>query len=77
MSNFQIVNLCNGVTKDFVELWEMTHLDIWTQLTTSIAIKPVQTTTTAKQPMLNPPKQIPVQSLLYNATSNHFFWLPN
>ena len=27
--------------------------------------------------MLSPPKQIPVQSLLSNATSNHFFWLPN
>ena len=25
----------------------------------------------------NFPKQIPTQSLLSNATSNHFFWLPN
>ena len=27
--------------------------------------------------MLGPPKQIPIQWLLSNATSNHFFWLPN
>ena len=27
-SNFQIVNLCNCGTKDFVELWEIIHLDI-------------------------------------------------
>ena len=27
--------------------------------------------------MPNPPKQIPVQSLLSNATSNRFFWLSN
>ena len=32
-TNFQIVNLCNGGTKDFVELWEIIHLNIWTQLT--------------------------------------------
>ena len=27
-STFQIVNLCNGRTKDFVELWEIIHLKI-------------------------------------------------
>ena len=39
----------------------------------SITVKPVQTTTSVKRPMLSPPKQIPVQSLLSNATSSHFF----
>ena len=32
-SNFQIENLCNGRTKDFVELWEIILLNIWTKLT--------------------------------------------
>ena len=32
-SNFWIVNLCNGGTTDFVELWEVIQLNIWTQLT--------------------------------------------
>ena len=68
-----MVNLCNSGTKDFVELWEIIHLNIWTQLTQSITAKSVQTTTSVKQPMLSPPKQIPVQSLLSKATSNHFF----
>ena len=30
---FQMVNLCNGWTKDFVKLWEIIYLKIWTQLT--------------------------------------------
>ena len=29
-SKFRMVNLCNGGTKDFVELWEIIHLKIWT-----------------------------------------------
>ena len=53
------------------------NLNIWTQLTYSITVKPVQMTTSAKLPMLSPPKQIPVQSLLSNTNSNHFFRLPN
>ena len=28
-----MINLCNGGTNDFVELWEIMHLNIWTQLT--------------------------------------------
>ena len=28
-------------------------------------VKPVQTTTSIRQPMLSPPKQIPIHSLLY------------
>ena len=75
-SNFWIVNLCNSGTKDFVELWKIIHLNIWTQLTYSITVKPVQKTS-VQLSMLSPSKQIPVQSLLSNATSNHFFWLPN
>ena len=31
-------------------------------------------TTSAKRPMLSPPKQIPVQSLRSSATSNNFFF---
>ena len=42
-----MVNLCNDGTKDFVELWKIIHLKIWTQLTYSIIVKPVQTTTPA------------------------------
>ena len=30
-------------------------------------------TTSVKRPMLSPPKQIRVTSLLFNATSDHFF----
>ena len=40
-------------------------------------VKPVQTTTSVKLPMLSPTKQIPIQLILSNATSNHFFLLPN
>ena len=72
-----MVNLCNGGTKDFLELWEIIHLNIWTQLMWSITVKPVQTTTSVKRAMLSRPKQIPIQSLLFNAISNHFIWLPN
>ena len=68
-----MVNLCNGGTKDSAELWKIIHLNIWTQSTLSITVKPVQTTTSVKRPLLSPPKQIPVQSLLSNATGNHFF----
>ena len=38
-----------------------------------IMVKPVQKTTSVKLPMLSSPKQIPVQSLLSNMTSNQFF----
>ena len=33
----------------------------------------VRMTTSVKQPMLSPPKQIPVQLLLSNVTCNNFF----
>ena len=76
-SNFRMVNLCNSGTKDFVELWKIIHWNIWMQLSYFIMVKPVQKTTFVKLPMLSSPKQIPVQSLLSNMTSNQFFWLPN
>ena len=76
-SNFRMVNLCNSGTKDFVELWKIIHWNIWMQLSYFIMVKPVQKTTSVKLPMLSSPKQIPVQSLLSNMTSNQFFWLPN
>ena len=76
-SNFWMVNLCNSGTKDFVELWKIIHLNIWTQLTYSITVKPVQKTTYVQLPLLSPPKQIPDQLLLSNMTSNHFSWLTN
>ena len=73
-SNFQMANLCNGGTKDFVELQKIVHLlNIRTQLTQSITVKPVQMTTSVKRPMLSPPKQIPIKSLLFNKASDHFF----
>ena len=62
-------NLCNGGTKDFVELWEIIHVNIWTQLTERITVKPVQTATSVKRPMSSLPKQILVQSLLYKTTT--------
>ena len=68
-SNFRMVNLCNGRTKDFVELWEIIHLNIWIQLTQSITVKPVQMTTSVKRPMLSPHKQILVKLLLYKTTT--------
>ena len=32
-------------------------------------VNPAQTTTSIKQPMLSPPKPIPIQSLLYKTTT--------
>ena len=98
-SKFRMVNLCNGETKDFVELWEIIHLKIWTHFSIRqtklfwINLKHYsqscsndhlcKTTTRLRRPMLNPPKQIPVQSLLYKTTTcltrpgTTFFCLPN
>ena len=73
-SNFRMVNLCNGGTKDFVELWEIIHLKIWTHFSIKqtklfwIKLKhcsqtcsndhPCKTTTRLRWPMLSPLKQI-------------------
>ena len=84
-SKFWMVNLCNGGTKDFVELWEIIHLKIWTHFSIRqtelfwINLKHYsqscsndhlcKTTTYLRQPMLSPPKPFPVQSLLYKTTT--------
>ena len=84
-SNFRMVNLCNSGTKDFVELWEIIHLKIWTHFSirqtklfwinlkhysqTSSNDHFCKTTTRLRRPMLSPPKQIPLQSLLTKMTT--------
>ena len=68
-----MVNLCNSGTKDFVELWGIIHLNIWTQLTQSITVKPVQMSTSVKWLMLSLPKQIPIQSLHLTRPATTFF----
>ena len=82
---FRIVNLCNGGTKDFVELWEIIHLKIWTHFSirqtklfwinlehysqTCSNDHLCRATTCLRWPMLSPPKQIPIQSLLCKTTT--------
>ena len=84
-SKFWMVNLCNGGTKDFVELWEIIHLKIWTHFSIRqtklfwINLKHYsqscssdhlcKMTTHLRRPMLSPPKPFPVQSLLYKTTT--------
>ena len=65
-----MVNLFNGGTKDFGELWEIIHLNIRTQLTESITVKPVLITTLFKRPMVSLPKEISIQSLLYKTMTS-------
>ena len=68
---FQMVNLGNGETKDFVELWEIMHLKIWTHFSIRqtklfwINLKHYS----QRPPMLNPSKPIPLQLLLYKTTT--------
>ena len=82
---FQMVNLCNGGTKDFAELWEITHLKIWTRFSIRqtklfwINLKHYsqtcsndhlcKTTTCPRRPMLNLLRQIPMQLLLCKTTN--------
>ena len=60
-SKFQMVNLGNGGTKGFVELWEIIHLKIWTHFSIRqtkllwINLKHYS----QRRPMLSPSKQIP------------------
>ena len=84
-SKFQMGNLCNGGTKDFVELWEIIHLKIWTHFSIRqtkfiwIRLKHYsqtcsndhlcKKTTCLRWPMLSLPKQILVQLLLYKTTT--------
>ena len=83
-SKFQIVNLCNGGSKDIAELWEIIHLKIWTHFSirqtklfwinlehysqTCSNDHLCKTTIRLRRPMLSPPKQIPVQLLLHKTT---------
>ena len=66
-----MVNLGNGETKDFVELWKVMHLKIWTHFSIRqtklfwITLKHYS----QRPPMLSPSKQIPLQSLLCNTTT--------
>ena len=68
---FQMVNLGNCRTKDFVELWEIMHLKIWTHFSIRqtkllwINLKHYS----QRRPMLSPSKQVPSQSLLYKTTT--------
>ena len=66
-----MVNLGNGGTKDFVELWEIMHFKIWTHFsirqTKSFWINLKYYS--QRRPMLSPSKQIPLQSLLYKTTT--------
>ena len=75
-----MVNLRNGRTKDFRELWEIIHLKIWTPFCirlmklfwinlehygqTCSNDHPCKMTTCRRWPMQSSPKQIPVQLLL-------------
>ena len=93
-----MVNLCSGGTKDFTELWEIVPLKIWTHFAirqlklfwinleyynqTCSNDHLCKTTTRLGQPMLNPPKQIPIQMLLCKKTTCltrpvTTFWVPN
>ena len=66
-----MVNLGNGETKDFVELWEIMHLKIWTHFSIRqtklfwINLKHYS----QRWPILSLSKQIPLQSLLYKTTT--------
>ena len=80
-----MVSLCNGGIKDFVELWEIIYLKIWTRFSTRqtklfwinwknysqtcLNHHLCKTATRLRWPMVSPPKQIPAQSLLYKTTT--------
>ena len=93
-----MVNLHNCETKDFAELWIIIHLKIWTHFSIRqsklfwINLKYYnqtcsndhlcKMTTHLRQPMLNPPKQFRMQSLLCKTTTCltwpvTTFWVPN
>ena len=84
-SKFPMVNLCNGGTKDFVELCEIIHSEISAHFSirqtklfwinskyysqTCSDDHLCKMTSCLRRPMLSPPKWIPIQSLLYKMTS--------
>ena len=75
-----MINLCNGGTKDFVELWGITHLKIWFHFSirqtklfwinlknytqTCSSDHLCKTATCLRRLILSLPKPIPIQSLL-------------
>ena len=66
-----MVNLDNGGTKDFVELWEIMHLKIWTHFSmrqTKLFWINLEHYS-QRRPILSPSKQIHLQSLLYKTTT--------
>ena len=71
-----MVNVGNGETKNFGELWEIVHLKIWTHFSIRqmklawINLKHYS----QLPPMLSPFKKIPLQSLLYK-TATCLTWL--
>ena len=66
-----MVNLGNGETKDFVELWEIMHLKIWTHF----SIRQMKLFwinlmhNSQRQPILSLSKQISLQSLQYKTNT--------
>ena len=78
-----MVNLCNGETKDFAELWKFIHLKVWTHFSirqmklfwinfctqTCSNDHLCKTTTCLRQLILSPPKQMSVQSLRCKTTT--------
>ena len=84
-SKFRMVNLCNGGTKDFAELWEIIQLKIWTHFFIRqtklfwIKLKYCSQTcsnrdlckmiTCLRRPILSLPRQIVIQLLLYKTTT--------
>ena len=66
-----MVNLGNGETKDFVELWEIMHLKIWTHFSIrQTKLFWINLKHYSQRPlMLSPSKQIPLQSLLQKTTT--------
>ena len=82
---FWMVNLCNGGSKDFLELRENKHLKIWTHFSIKqtklfwMKLKHYsqacsydhlcRMTTFLRRPILSLPKQTPVQSWLYQTST--------
>ena len=72
MENYTLVEHLNSINlKHYSETCSNDHLCKTTNAESAQANS--HQTTSVKRPMLSPPKQIPVKSLLFNATSDHFF----
>ena len=64
-----MVNLGNSGTKDFLELWEIMHLKIWTHFSIRQTKLFWINVKYYRPPMLSPYKQIPLQPLLYKTST--------